>query len=342
MKRIALLALLAATALLPATAQAATPWNGVVVTTDAHRGTAVTASAGGLVRTLRLPLGAVRLRAGFRVTVSALPLADGTFASRSVRVTGRATHARVRGVVVGYQRKLARTLVSAGGSVLAIRAGASRTTAAVSESKPGDKIVAEVSLKDGGSLVASSISTVGHAGMVELEGIFTKLDGARLELAAAERGLVSVAVPAGVTLPALKPGDEITVIAEIGADGSFTLVSLDAKDGDGKGADLSDDGGEVEVQGAITSLSPLTVAPKEGSPVSCAVPAGVSLDGFAVGDKVELKCELTSAGLVLTKLESDKGKIDVGDEEHSAAGSAGASDNGSDNGESGNDDGEHD
>ncbi len=331
MKRIALLALLVAAALLPAAAEAATPWNGVVVTTDAHRGTAVTASAGGLVRTLRLSLGAARLRAGYRISVKALPLADGTFASLGVRVTGRATSARVRGVVVGYQRKLARTLVSAGGSVFAYRAGASRTTAAVSEPKPGDKIVAEVSLKDGGNLVATSISTVGHAGMVELEGIFTKLDGARLELAAVERGLVSVAVPAGVTLPALKPGDEITVIAEIGADGSFTLVSLDAKDSDGKGADLSDDGGEVEVQGAITSLSPLTVAPKEGSPVSCAVPAGVSLDGFAVGDKVELKCDVTPTGLVLTKLESDKETIDVGYGEHATS-----------DDENGNDDGEND
>jgi len=331
MKRIALLALVAAAALLPAAAEAATTWNGVVVTTDAHRGTAVTASAGGLVRTVRLQLGAPRLRVGSRVIVSALPLADGTFASRSVRVTGRAASARVRGVVVSYQRKLARTLVSAGGSVFAFRTGASRTTAAVSEPKPGDKIVADVSIKDGGSLVAASISTVGHAGMVELEGIFTKLDGARLELAAVERGLVSVAVPAGVTLPALKPGDEIKAIAQIGADGSFTLVSLDAKDGDGKGADLTGDGGEVEVQGAITALSPLTVAPKEGSPVSCAVPAGVSLDGFAVGDKVELKCELTSAGLVLTKLESDKGTIDVGDGEHATS-----------DGENGNDDGEND
>lgn len=337
MKHIALLAILATAALLPAAAEAAAPWSGVVVTTDAHRGTAVTASAGGLVRTVRLQLGAPRLRAGFRVTVSALPLADGTFALRGVRVTGRATRARVRGVVVGYQRTSARTLLSAGGSVFAFRSGSDRTTAAVSEPKPGDRIVADVTIKDGGSLVAAGVSTVGHAGVVELEGIFTKLDGAKLELAAVERGLVSVTVPAGVTLPALKPGDEITVIAEIGADGSFTLVSLDAKDGDGKGADLTGDGGEVEAQGTITSLAPLTVAPEEGSAVSCAVPAGVSLDGFAVGDSVELKCEVTPAGLVLATLESDTSSIGAGGGEHANPDPSAASD-----GEHGNHDGEND
>lgn len=56
-------------------------------------------------------------------------------------------------------------------------------------------------------------------------------------------------------------------------------------------------GAELELRGAITSLSPLTVGT-----LSCAVPAAVSLAGFAVGDFVELECRLVGTEWTLRKI----------------------------------------
>jgi hypothetical protein len=61
-----------------------------------------------------------------------------------------------------------------------------------------------------------------------------------------------------------------------------------------------DDHGRAEVHGRIASLAPLTVAG-----VTCAVPAGVSLSGFKVGDRVEMKCVLVANVLTLRRLESE-------------------------------------
>jgi hypothetical protein len=62
-----------------------------------------------------------------------------------------------------------------------------------------------------------------------------------------------------------------------------------------------DDDDEVEIKGKITSLSPLTVASATRS-VTCTVPAGMSLAGFAIGDFVEITCDLKSGTWVLRKL----------------------------------------
>jgi hypothetical protein len=64
----------------------------------------------------------------------------------------------------------------------------------------------------------------------------------------------------------------------------------------------SDD--EVEIKGTLTSLSPVTVQSSSRT-VSCVVSAGVSLAGFAVGDVVEMTCDLQAGALVLRKLEQD-------------------------------------
>ena len=53
----------------------------------------------------------------------------------------------------------------------------------------------------------------------------------------------------------------------------------------------SSDAGRVELSGTLSSLSPPTVTSGSVS-VSCAVPAGRTLAGFAVGDFVEIRCVL--------------------------------------------------
>jgi hypothetical protein len=63
---------------------------------------------------------------------------------------------------------------------------------------------------------------------------------------------------------------------------------------------LDDD--EIEVKGTLTSLSPLRVT-AHGRVFTCAVPAGVSLAGFHVGDFVEMECDLVHGAFVLRELE---------------------------------------
>lgn len=65
---------------------------------------------------------------------------------------------------------------------------------------------------------------------------------------------------------------------------------------------LDDD--ELEVKGTLTSLSPLTVV-AHGRLFTCAVPAGESLAGFAVGDFVEMTCDLSQGVFVLRELEHE-------------------------------------
>ncbi len=70
---------------------------------------------------------------------------------------------------------------------------------------------------------------------------------------------------------------------------------------------------EVEVKGRIVSLSPLTVGA-----TTCVVPTGFSLAGFAVGDRVEMTCDLIGGQWVLRKIHREdavrdaaRGKVEV-------------------------------
>jgi hypothetical protein len=71
-----------------------------------------------------------------------------------------------------------------------------------------------------------------------------------------------------------------------------------------------DDNGRAEVHGRIASIAPLTVAG-----VTCAVPAGASISGFEVGDRVEMKCVLVANVLTLRRLESEDADRDEGRDE---------------------------
>jgi hypothetical protein len=82
--------------------------------------------------------------------------------------------------------------------------------------------------------------------------------------------------------------------------------------------DLDDD--EIELKGTLTSLTPPTVSDGVRS-ASCSVPAGFSLAGFAVGDLVEITCDLRAGAWVLRKLEleDDAGAV-RGDDDRSGPG----------------------
>lgn len=354
-KRSLLLAAVVTAAAIPGTAGGAN-WKGVVIAKDPARKAVVTASPTGVVRTLRAP-GKVRaLRIGQRLVVRGRALADGTFAARRVRVVGRARAARVRAVVVEHQVKRARLIVSAGGTVFALRWGRVRALAAAQAEilQPGDQIVAQVAVEPGAVPAAEQVQEVGHVDLLELEGIFLEASETTLQLAIVHRGRVDIALPAGTSLPELTAGDEVALVVSVGEDGAFALVAIqtdEGEDADGHGVDLDEEEEEIEVDGVVTSLDPLTVLPGDGAtPVVCEAAEGVSLAGVDLGDVVEIECELVDGRFVLAELEVEDDEADAGDEaehenEADSAEEDGAGENESGNagpGNGGNDDHEDD
>lgn len=302
-------AVVAVVVALPATAGAATV-TGTVVAKDVKRGTLATAGRGGAVTTLRTRA-VRRYRVGQRVVASAAARGDGTYAASRIRSVGRAKRARVRGAVVRAAR--GGYLVSAGSSTFAIsrRTRMAVAAAAASGPRPGDVVVADVKLADG-ALTAERLREVGTTGVLELEGIFLDVSDGRLRLAVEKRGLVEVEVPAGMAVTA-KAGDEVELLVSIGAEGALTLVALKGEDdADDHGIDFDADDGEVEIEGLISELSAtsLTVSAGPTASVTCVVPAGVSVVGFAVGDEVAMECKLVDGSFELRELESDGNEVE--------------------------------
>jgi hypothetical protein len=313
MKRILLaLGLVAAALAVPATASA---FGGVVVSKQPKRDAFVIASRGGIVRTVRAHGHFRAIHAGQRVAYAAKKLSDGTFSAGSMRVTGRARHATLRGTVV--RQRAGRILLSTGGSLVILRSSARGFAAVNGRHRPGDVVLARVTVTRSG-LSARSIRTLGHDDGMELEGIFLGLSGNQLRLAVEGRGEVFVTVPDGFQLPSLDPGDEVELVVSVDASGAFTLVAIqkdDEDDDDHEG--INEEHGRVEVKGRITSLTGgVTVQPEGGSPVTCAVPEGFDLSRFRVDDRVEMKCRLVNGQLTLRELERDDDDDDGGGGDH--------------------------
>lgn len=324
MKPVALTAAaLAMGAAAPAMAEAKAPagsgaqaadWKATVIAKDAQRGRVVTAGAGGEVRTLVTSKRvAGRTKLGQRVRVRAQRGADGTYEARRLRVSGKARRTQVRGAVV--DRRADRFLLSAGGSVFAVKAGAQRKRVARASAAgfdTGDVVVTDVRI-NGDRLDAQRTRDVGDVTVVELEGLLTGIEDGVLDLAVEKRGLVKVAVPADMALVAPPVGEEIELLASIGADGAFTLVALDA--GEDTGIDFDHEDGEVEVEGLITAVNDasVTVVGGGGASLTCAVPAGAMLTGFAAGEEAEMECAFADGALVLEELESETAEYEFDD-----------------------------
>jgi uncharacterized membrane protein YgcG len=152
MKRWFVVSLVVAAVAFPAAAGAAT-FKGVVVSVQPARHAMVVAQANGVARTVHAR---VLRQAGTRVSIAASRLRDGSFGAARVTALGRATRARIDGVVVravpsGY-------LVSAGGSVLRILSPTRRTAAASQPPlAPGTPVTATVSIGADDELQAEDI-----------------------------------------------------------------------------------------------------------------------------------------------------------------------------------------
>jgi hypothetical protein len=128
---------------------------------------------------------------------------------------------------------------------------------------------------------------------------------------------VTCAVPAGMSLAGFAV-DDIVEMECVRVAGVWTLEKLKSEE---------EDDDELEVEGPIQSLSPLTV-----KGVTCAVPADMSLAGFGVGDIVEMKCVRVAGAWTLAKLESE----DEDDDDTSSA-TANSDDDGDSSGSGGSD-----
>lgn len=241
-RTIAVLVALAALAVAASPASAA-GFKGVIVAKDAPRSAVAVASATGTIHTYRSAK-AAGLRVGQVVSASGTRIGDGTYRAATLRVTGRATTARIRATVVRYQKAQRRYLVSGGSTTFALGSRtSSRALASRAEDtpKPGDQITAKVDVSTGAPQ-ATAVTTVGHLGTLEFEGIVTKLDAGSIELVVAKAGFVTIALPAGFALPAgLAVFDAVSLKVSVSTTGALTLVSVENDENDDHG-DHEDDG----------------------------------------------------------------------------------------------------
>jgi hypothetical protein len=312
MSKLIVLSALAATFLIPASAQAATATrlHGVVVAKESARHVLVVASAHGAVTSARVTAKELRAtRLGSRLALVGTRLADGSLHVARLRQLGRATKARLRVTVVKAGAR--RLLVSGGGTAFAIRLarGTRVLAAAGSGLKAGDRIETEVELGNDGA-VGDTVQTLGESALIDFSGTITALDATSLTLSS--DGITTVVqIPDAVTLPALvQAGSEVEIVASIsGSTLTLVEIKLDGDNGDNGDSGGSSFGGDasVEVEGFVTALdsSSVTIQPGDSaSPVTFAIPAGFTLpDGLSAGSQVDAEGDLASDVLTLTKIE---------------------------------------
>jgi hypothetical protein len=305
--RRALLLATAVGALVAVPNAAAGSFTGIAVAKDSKRKAAVVVT-GRSARTVRLAGRFAHVRLGQRVVVTASRRADGTYDARRVRAVGRATRAKVAAVVVRSAQR--RVILSAGGSVFAVgRRGGGRALAAAGGSglAPGDRVVAKLGLS-GLRVWSTGIQETGRSKLVELEGIFLAKKGDGFDVAVVERGAVHVEVPEGAVLPDFEAGDQVNMVVLIGKDGSFTFIR--GKDeGEKPGKPRYREG--IEAHGVLAEKAPYSVAVRteDDKRVTCAVPSGMDLSLFRVGERVKVHCVSRENRDVLIKIHSNYGWV---------------------------------
>ena len=302
MKRfLAFAAFAAVAATLTGTADAAR-FKGVVVAKDAKRKALVTATAKGAVRTVRTRRYS-SFRVGQRILVKGARRPDATWTGSLVRHVGRAGQVRFGGVVVSSES--ARMIVTAGGSVFALRFTGLGTSGLQNDGhfEAGDKVDVDADVKNGHIEAGSSdIDKTGHVESLVLEGIFLFTKGDGFDMAVVHRGLVHVSVPRDMVLPEFKAGDQIVVVVSVSTSGKFSFVK-----GQGEGKKSERPTGEAYASGPLTVKTAFEVGVKResGETLRCAIPAGLDLSMFALGQKVKLYCATREGRLVMKKMSSD-------------------------------------
>jgi hypothetical protein len=297
--------------LVAAPTAAAGSFGGVVVAKDAKR-KAVVVVSGRSVRTVRAGAGFARVRIGQRIAVNASKRGDGTYEAARVRRVGRAARIRFGAVVVKHDRALRRLILSGGGSVFAVKVRAGgRSSAGVGGGglEAGDRVEVVAKL-DAAATWSVGATETGRAKLVQLEGIFLHKKGDGFDLAVVERGLVHVEVPEGAVVPNFEPGDQVSMVVLIGRDGSFTFINgLDESERPKPYKPRPKEG--FHAQGVLAEKDPysVTVRTEGDERVRCAVPSGMDLSIFRVGERVKVHCVSRENRDVLVKIHSNYGWV---------------------------------
>jgi hypothetical protein len=302
----------AVAALVAAPTAAAGSFSAVTVAKDAKR-KAIVVVSGRSVRTVRAGSAYARVRVGQRVLVRAARLGDGTYRATNLRAAGRSRQVRFGAVVVRHDPSLRRLIVSAGGSVFAVRADSGGQALAGVGGRgfgPGTRVHVRAKLT-AAAMWAARATQSGRAKLVQLEGIFLEQQGNGFDIAVVAQGLVHVDVPEGAVLPNFEPGDQVRMLVLIGRDGSFTYLR-GAEEGEGgePRKPVSPKEG-LEAQGVLAEKDPysVTVRTEEEKRVQCAVPAGMDLAIFRVGERVKIRCLSRENRDVLVKIQSNYGWV---------------------------------
>lgn len=220
---------------------------GTVVHHNRHAHSFAVALKGGALRSVH----ARRLPAvGRLVRVDARKLGNGTFAAHGVRAHGSRTHARLRGTVTFVDRRAHRLVVSSHGVSLLLRTRRQRGAAAA-DSLPGSGTVVEVDADlSEDTPVAQSVTPVGTDLTVTVEGVVVAVDATAgtLTISAddedASGAQLTIAVPTGIDVSGLAPGDQVELLVTLHSDGTYALLGLAGDDN----AEHADDPSEQQGQ----------------------------------------------------------------------------------------------
>lgn len=213
---------------LPANASAAR-LHGVVVSKQKARDVLVVAARNGTAWSVHTKSAA---RVGSVVMVSAKRLGNGTYAATSVRVSGRASRARIRGVVI--RNVAGTTFLSAGRSVVAVHNGG-RSLMSVTESGPlpGTVVAVSATIGQSGSLTSTSITSTGHTDHIVIQAtvaaitLATATTPGSLTLTVNGQPLV-IPLSAGTVLPpTLVVGSTVTLTIRFRPEGPVGTNPLD-------------------------------------------------------------------------------------------------------------------
>jgi len=225
MKKLLLVAAVAAAGAVFPTAAMAGSFGGVVVGRGA--GSIAVASNSGLVRTVHTR---AHPRVGARVTV------NGT----RVRVVGLARSARIHAVVV--RRAGRTTFLAAARSLLAVRSG-SRAFSSVEQTgaAPGAVVNTTVGIANG-QMTAQTTQVVGQTGQVTVQAPVTAVGPGTITVSVNGQPL-TIALPAGIQLPASLVGQSITLTITLAGGNPVANQANDDQDENENDNDDNDDNG---------------------------------------------------------------------------------------------------
>lgn len=249
------------------------------------------------------------------LTCAAVVLLAAPTAFGATPATGAKT---MRGTVVAKDRAHRGLVVtSPSGAVRTIKA-----PRAFAKTDVGRRVVVRYRLAAAGLPVALGVTRGGDASRALVRGTVIRVGRGNTVLSAGGSALsVSFATPKqqralNSSGSGPQPGDEVKVEVEIDDDGSLDATAVVVTSAGAPSAQSASEG-ELEVRGTVTAVTPAVVLKTgTGVLVTCLIPAGTTLTGIAVGDLVELKCDLIGGQWTLRKAHGeDEGEGD-GDGEH--------------------------